>query len=803
MSKLILSLMLLLIASCATQLYAQDDLKIKNASGTTLMEVRDEGVIITKLTTSERTANAAALTNAESGLMVYDTDTQSFWVWKSTEWEEIAGTGSVDDADNDPTNELELPTTPQDGTITYFDDGDWQALDPGTPGQFLTFNGEFPNWQDAGCALGEAVSDQSQLLESSFRGFSNLGQSFTAGKTGCLSKVRIRATAELSTATIAPTVEIQAGATETGNPISSVEAIPIPTTESSPLQWYEITFSNPAQVVEGSVYTIVLRANCTGSPDCLDGDQGLKTRRQSGNPYQGGRILSNGSSNFDIPFETFVQDGTNLFADADADPTNEIELPATPQDGTMTFYESGDWQPLAPGTPGQFLILNDGTPSWQDIGIGCTLGASVSDQSQILVGPTVFVFTVRGQSFTAGKTGCLNKVRVNTTALLQDETIAPTVEIQEGSTQTSTAISSVEPIPMPSTGFIPPQWYEITFETPAQVVAGNQYTIVLRANCSGCYDGVGPINLDNAFAASVITNNPYPGGELLGTSNPNADMAFETFVIDETNPFADADADPTNEIELPTGGADGQVLSTDGAGNYSWTDNVDEVDDADADPTNEIQAISKSGNTVSLSNNGGSFTDEVDDADADPTNEIELPDNPQDGTIAYFANGAWQSRTPGSPGQMLTLNNNGIPRWSNAPRFGFTKRTGVQSFNDEDGWEAITNTLTVDIGAGGRVLIDAQATVRLTSGSLLDPFNFKVVANPSGSDGCTDLVDLNTIVHVPDTESGGHQQWTTVPYLENWVSSCGEGVVRLTLYARNTGDDPWQVQDAILSVTTY
>ncbi len=35
----------------------------------------------------------------------------------------------------------------------------------------------------------------------------------------------------------------------------------------------------------------------------------------------------------------------------------------------------------------------------------------------------------------------------------------------------------------------------------------------------------------------------------------------------------DADADPVNEIELPTGGTDGQVLSTDGSGNYNWTDN--------------------------------------------------------------------------------------------------------------------------------------------------------------------------------------------------------------------------------------
>ena len=51
---------------------------------------------------------------------------------------------------------------------------------------------------------------------------------------------------------------------------------------------------------------------------------------------------------------------------------------------------------------------------------------------------------------------------------------------------------------------------------------------------------------------------------------------------------------------------------------------VSNRDDADADPTNEIQTLSKSGNQVSLSKNGGTFTDEVNDADADPANEIQL-----------------------------------------------------------------------------------------------------------------------------------------------------------------------------------
>ncbi len=107
MTKLIFKLSLLLLVLITTNLQAQDEVKIKNASGTTLMEVREEGVIITKLTTSERTANATTLTSAESGLMVYDTDTQSFWVWKNTEWIEIGGTDLIDDADADPTNEIQ------------------------------------------------------------------------------------------------------------------------------------------------------------------------------------------------------------------------------------------------------------------------------------------------------------------------------------------------------------------------------------------------------------------------------------------------------------------------------------------------------------------------------------------------------------------------------------------------------------------------------------------------------------------------------------------------------------------------
>ncbi len=54
-----------------------------------------------------------------------------------------------------------------------------------------------------------------------------------------------------------------------------------------------------------------------------------------------------------------------------------------------------------------------------------------------------------------------------------------------------------------------------------------------------------------------------------------------------------------------------------------FADGIDNTEDADADLNNEIQVLSKSGNTVTLSKNGGSFVDAVDDADADKTNELQ------------------------------------------------------------------------------------------------------------------------------------------------------------------------------------
>ena len=80
------------------------------------------------------------------------------------------------------------------------------------------------------------------------------------------------------------------------------------------------------------------------------------------------------------------------------------------------------------------------------------------------------------------------------------------------------------------------------------------------------------------------------------------------------------------EIEVdPAGGSNFASLGTSQLVSVPFAlhaETVTNADDADADPENELQTLSKAGNIVTLSNNGGSFEDATEDADADPDNEI-------------------------------------------------------------------------------------------------------------------------------------------------------------------------------------
>ncbi|MCT4581854.1 MAG: hypothetical protein N4A35_10585 [Flavobacteriales bacterium] len=63
----------------------------------------------------------------------------------------------------------------------------------------------------------------------------------------------------------------------------------------------------------------------------------------------------------------------------------------------------------------------------------------------------------------------------------------------------------------------------------------------------------------------------------------------------------DADNDPNNEIELPTGGSNGQVLSTDGSGNYTWVSDASGTDNQDLSLSGDILSLTNDATTVDLS----------------------------------------------------------------------------------------------------------------------------------------------------------------------------------------------------------
>ena len=75
----------------------------------------------------------------------------------------------------------------------------------------------------------------------------------------------------------------------------------------------------------------------------------------------------------------------------------------------------------------------------------------------------------------------------------------------------------------------------------------------------------------------------------------------------------DADSDPVNEIELPVGGTNGQVLSTDGSGTYTW------INDNGGADTQDL-SIDAAGTTISLVD-GGNVTINANDADSVIGNE--------------------------------------------------------------------------------------------------------------------------------------------------------------------------------------
>jgi len=173
--------------------------------------------------------------------------------------------------------------------------------------------------------------------------------------------------------------------------------------------------------------------------------------------------------------------------------------------------------------------------------------------------------------------------------------------------------------------------------------AGNYYVEVAMDFSGGTnYTVMGTSQLISVpYALHAKTSDDAFSGDYSDLANAPTNVS--DFTNDAGYLDTELDGDPTNEIQtlslsndtvylsnggnivLPAG-FDGQYSSLTGAPTNvsAFTNDAGYlITEVDGDVTNELQTISKSGNTVTLSNSGGSFTDEVDDADNDPINELQ------------------------------------------------------------------------------------------------------------------------------------------------------------------------------------
>ena len=349
----------------------------------------------------------------------------------------------------------------------------------------------------------------------------------------------------------------------------------------------------------------------------------------------GGTTLAISNGNF-VDLST-LQDGVD---DADADPTNEIELP------TQT------------GNTGKFLTTNGTSPSWSAIS---SFSGSFNDLTDVPAN-----LDIDATDDFNGQYSNLTGAPTNVSAFVNDANYLDAVEVIQGRDVSTNA---------PANGQVLKWNNTLSVWEPADDALG----------AAGTSDGV--VN-----SASVT-------GTLSKTITLSRTESLGNITATFTDMVDDADADPTNEIELPSGGTNGQVLKTDGSGNYAWVNQttdtdtdtqlsdaditalgyIKSADDADADPTNEIELPSGGTNGQVLKTDGlGNYTwvnqttdtdtqlsdaditalgyiKDADDADADPTNEIELPSGGTNGQVLKtdgLGNYTWVNQTTDTDTQL-------------------------------------------------------------------------------------------------------------------------------------------------------
>ncbi|MCB0640225.1 MAG: tail fiber domain-containing protein, partial [Phaeodactylibacter sp.] len=123
----ILGLCLLIQFSALAQVGINDSQTAPDNSAMLDISSTDKGVLIPRMNTTQRTNILAPAT----GLLVYDTDTNSFWFRSGTSWVELKNAGLVNFIDADQDTKVELIEDTQDKILFTLDGSPFLQLRPG------------------------------------------------------------------------------------------------------------------------------------------------------------------------------------------------------------------------------------------------------------------------------------------------------------------------------------------------------------------------------------------------------------------------------------------------------------------------------------------------------------------------------------------------------------------------------------------------------------------------------------------------------------------------------------------------
>ena len=216
------------------------------------------------------------------------------------------------------------------------------------------------------------------------------------------------------------------------------------------------------------------------------------------------------------------------------------------------------------------------------------IGSSTDDQnidSLTLNGLTLTTFIENGSSANIDLTpisdSTISYLINNSDTLFSNQTFADSI--------TALIYNNADTL-LSNTSFINNLRDSIGIDVDSATLVGT--TLTIYENGGGVFVDLSSLSDSDADPTNEIQDLNLSGNNLTITNNSTPTTINLSSYLDNT--------------DAQTLSLSGSTLSISNGNNVTLTDNVN---DADSDATNELQTISESGNTVTLSNGGGSFTD--------------------------------------------------------------------------------------------------------------------------------------------------------------------------------------------------